>query len=285
LNAVTTAGAVAARGLGAAMAFLGGPAGVVLLAATAIATFSNNAAQAKGPIEGLAEAVGTLGTRALELQKIKLMDKIQEMGNLGGVASNTSARIETLQKNLAEYPNSDKAKEWTRELAEQRAAAEGAGTELVDYRKRVKEIESELSSRTAGRTAPAAQAEPQLIAPTDTGAQDAALKKHQQALEQNVRAVADLERANREAALSGRELAEAQAAASLNEFATPEQIARVKQLAAAIFDKTELVKAAAEEEKRAADLQKAAIAADPRTAAADKYAQDLAATSRSKTSS
>ena len=277
LNAVTTAGAVAARGLGAAMAFLGGPAGVVLLAATAIATFSNNAAQAKGPIEGLAEAVGTLGTRALELQKIKLMDKIQEMGNLGGVASNTSARIETLQKNLAEYPNSDKAKEWTRELAEQRAAAEGAGTELEDYRKRVKEIESELSSRTAGRTAPTGTGDPDLVTPPDTGAQDAALKKHQQALEQNVRAVADLERANREAALSGRELAEAQAAASLNEFATPEQIARVKQLAAAIFDKTELVKAAAEEEKRAADLQKAAIAADPRTAAADKYAQDLAA--------
>lgn len=277
LNAVTSAGTIAARGLGAAMAFLGGPVGVVLLAATAIATFSTNAAQAKGPVEGLAEAVGKLGTRALELQKIQLMEKIQEMGNLGGVASNTSARIESLQKNLAEFPNSAKAKEWTRELAEQRAAAEGAGSELENYRKRVAEIEKELEGRAAGRTTTAGTGEPQLTPPVDTGAEDAALKKRQQMLEQNARAVQDLEQANREAAMSGRELAEAQAAASLNEFATPDQIARVKELAAAIYDKTELVKSAAEEERKAAELQKAAIAADPRTAAADKYAQDLAA--------
>lgn len=275
LNAVVSAGTIAARGLGAAMAFLGGPVGVVLLAAAAIATFSTNAAQAKGPIEGLAEAVGTLGTRALELQKIQLQEKIDQFKALGGVASNSAARIESLQKNLAEFPNSAKAKEWTRELAEQRAAAEAAGGELEDYKKRVDEIQAELEGRKAGRTTPTTP--PELTPTVDTGAEDAAAAKRKQQLEQNAKAVEDLARANEHAALSGRELVEAQAAASLNEFATPEQIARVKQLASAIYDKNELVKAAAEEERKAAELQKAAVAADPRTAAAEKYATDLAA--------
>lgn len=275
LNAVVSAGTIAARGLGAAMAFLGGPVGVVLLAAAAIATFSTNAAEARGPIENLAEAVGTLGTRALELQKIQLQEKIDQFKDLGGVASNSAARIETLQKNLTEFPNSAKAKEWTRELAEQRAAAEAAGGELESYKKRMDEIQSELEGRKAGRTP--SSTPPELTPTTDTGAEDAAAAKRKQQLEQNAKAVEDLARANEHAALSGRELAEAQAAASLNEFATPEQIARVKQLASAIYDKNELVKAAAEEERKAAEMQKAAVAADPRTAAAEKYATDLAA--------
>lgn len=275
LNAVTTAGTVAARGLGAALSFLGGPAGIVLLVASAIATFSNNAAAAKAPVEGLAEAVGTLGTRALELQKIQLMDKIQQMGDLGGAASNSAARIETLKKNLEEFPQSPKAAKWTRELAEQEAAAESAGTELTKYHQRVKEIEAELGNRKAGVSAPSG--EPTLEPTIDSGAADAAAKKTAQAMEQNAKAVEDLARANREASLSGAELAQSMALASLNEFATPDQIARVKQLSQAIYDKNQLVKTAAEEEKKAAELQKAAIAADPRTAAAEKYAQDLAA--------
>lgn len=275
LNAVTTAGAVAARGLGAAMSFLGGPVGVVLLAATAIAAFSNNAAAAKGPVEGLAEAVGTLGTRALELQKIQLMEKIQQMGDLGGAASNSAARIETLQKNLAEFPNSAKAKEWNRELVEQRAAAEAAGGELAKFQQRVKDVDQELANRKAGIPTPSG--DPALTPAADPAADDSAAKKRAQAIEQNAEAVRDLEQANKQAAMSGVELAQSMALASLNEFATPDQIARVKQLSQAIYDKNELVKAAAEEEKKAAALQKAAIAADPRTAAADKYAMDLAA--------
>jgi hypothetical protein len=106
------------------MALLGGPGGLLLLAAAAIFTFSKNAADAKAPVDNLAEAVGTLGTRALELQKIQLMEKIQQMGDLGGAASNSAARIESLQKNLKEFPKSAKAEEWNRELIEQRAAAE-----------------------------------------------------------------------------------------------------------------------------------------------------------------
>lgn len=281
LNAITTAGAVAARGLGAAMGLLGGPGGVILLVAAAIATFGTNADAAKGPVEGLAEAVGTLGTRALELQKIQLAEKIQQMGDLGGAASNSAARIETLQKNLAEFPNSAKAAEWTRQLAEQRAAAEAAGGELGKYQQRVKEIETELANRAAGRNAPSGT--PELTTPVDTDASEAAAKKLAQAMEQNAKAVEDLDLANRQASMSGAELAQSMALASLNEFATPEQIARVKQLSQAIYDKNELVKAAAEEEKKAEALRKATVAADPRTAAADKYAMDLAAYQEFKT--
>lgn len=274
LNAVTTAGAVAARGLGAAMGLLGGPGGLILLAAAAIFTFGQNSENAKAPVDNLAEAVGNLGTRALELQKIQLMDKIQQMGDLGGVASNSAAQIETLQKNLKEFPKSAKAEEWTRQLAEQRAVAEAAGSELEKYKTRIQDVDKELANRANG-IKPTAPTEPTLNPTSDPAKEDAAAKKRQSLLDANVKAVKDLEQAQKEAALSGYELAEAQNLANLNPLATPEQIANVKKLSRAIFDQTELVKNAAEEEKNAEAMRKAATAADPRTAAADKYKTDL----------
>lgn len=274
LNAVTTAGAVAARGLGAAMALLGGPGGLILLAAAAIFTFGQNSKDAKAPVDNLAEAVGNLGTRALELQKIQLMDKIQQMGDLGGVASNSAARIESLQKNLKEFPKSAKVDEWTRDLAEQQATAEAARSELEKYKNRIVDVEKELANRGKGLP-PSKPGDPDLITPPDTSKEDAAAKKRQSLLDANVTAIKELEQAQKEAALSGYELAEAQNLAQLNPLATPEQIANVKKLSRAIFDQAELVKNAAEEEKNAAAMRKAATAADPRTAAADKYATDL----------
>lgn len=276
LNAITTAGTIAMRGLGAAMALLGGPGGLLLLAAAAIYQFGFNSKQAEQPVLDLAKAVGELGTRALELQKIQLMEKVAQMGQLGEAASNSAARIETLQKNLKEFPKSAKAAEWTRDLAEQRAAAEAAGTELQTYQKRIAEVDKELANRAAGVTAKPA-GEPTLITPPDTKGEEAAAKKRKTLMEANVKAVKDLQQAEKEASLSAYELAEAQGLASLNKYATPEQIQQVKDLTRAIYDKAELVKSAAAEEAAALAMQKAATAADPRTAAADKYKTDLEA--------
>lgn len=275
LNAVTTAGAVAARGLGVAMGLLGGPAGLILLAAAAVFTFSQRTAEAKKPIDGMTESVIKLGTAALQLQKIQLMDKIQQMGQLGETASNSAARIETLQKNLKEFPNSAKAEDWKRELVEQRAAAEAAGGELQKYQQRVKDVEKELANRALGLPSEDPNKPPELVTPPDPSAAEAAAKKRKTLLEANVKALKELSESEKEAALSGYDLAESQNLAKMNNLATPEQIAKVKELTRAIFDKNELVKAAAEEEKNAAALQKAATAADPRTAAADKYKTDL----------
>lgn len=273
LNAVTTAGAVAARGLGVAMGLLGGPGGLILLAAAAVFSFSQRTEEAKKPVDNLAESVIKLGTAALELQKIQLQQKIDEFKDLGGVASNSSARIEYLTKNLKEFPNSAKAGEWTRELAEQKAVAEAAGGELESYKKRIAEVNTELANRALGL--PSTPEEPTLVTPPDPSAAEAAAKKRKTLLDENVKALKDLSEAEKEAALSGYELAESQNLSKLNSLATPEQIAQVKELTRAIFDKNELVKAAAEEEQKAAAMQKAAIAADPRTAAADKYKTDL----------
>ena len=274
LNAVTSAGVVAMRGMGVVMGALGGPAGLILLAAAAIYSFAKSTNGAKAPVDNLAESVGTLGTRALELQKIQLMEKIQQMGDLGGAASNAGARIETLQKNLKEFPNGAKAEEWTRELAEQRAAAEAAGGELSKYQQRVEDVNKELANRKLGLPSNPTK-DPEIVTPPDPAALESATKKQQTLVEANVKAIKTLSEAEKEAALSGYELAESQNLSQLNSLATPEQIANVKALTRAIYDKNELVKAAAEEEKNAAALQKAATAADPRTAAADKYKTDL----------
>lgn len=278
LNAVTTAGTIAMRGLGVAMGLLGGPGGLLLLAAAAIYTFGSNSRDAEKPVQDLAKAVGELGTKALELQKIQLMDKIEQMGQLGQAASNSAARIETLQKNLKEFPNSAKAEEWRRDLAAQEAAAEGAGSELENYKKRVQDVDKELAKRkTSFGTQMGGTVEPDLVAPPDASKEEAAAKKRQTLLDANVKAIKNLAQAQKEASLSGYELAESQALANLNKLATPQQIQQVKDMTRAIYDQNELVEAAAAEQEKAAAMKKAATAADPRTAATDKYTSDLAA--------
>lgn len=275
LNAIAGAGTVVMRGLGAVMGLLGGPAGIILLAAAAVYQFGSKAREAEKPVKDLAAAVGDLGTKALELQRIQLQDKIDNFKQLGGVASNAGARIETLQKNLKEFPKSENAEAWRRELAEQAATAETAGTELDAYKKRMVEVNKELENR--GKGLPTTTADPVLNTPVDLSAQESAAKKKQRLLEANAKAVKDLAQANVEASLSEEQLAQAQNLAKLNQYATPEQVAQVKALSQAIWDKAEIVKNAAAEEQKAETLRKGAIAADPRTAVADKYKTDLAA--------
>ncbi|AQS50720.1 hypothetical protein PAEH1_02620 [Paenalcaligenes hominis] len=62
------------------------------------------------------------------------------------------------------------------------------------------------------------------------------LKESEQAAKENKKAVADLSEELRLATLEGKALAEAQALSKLNKFATPDDIARVKALAGAIYE-------------------------------------------------
>lgn len=70
-------------------------------------------------------------------------------------------------------------------------------------------------------------------------AQAKAAEEAQKGFESNADAIASLEQQLMLAALSGKELAQAQAMLSLNEYATDEQIAKVQELAAALYDAQE----------------------------------------------
>jgi tape measure domain-containing protein len=149
VRAATTMGVatVAANGLRTAMAFLGGPAGVILLAATAIYTFAKSSADAKPSVDLLSESISDLGDATLKLRRVQIQDKLAELEGAGGAAMATGASVEYLKKQLAQFPNSAKAEEWTRRIVEQEAAAEAAGAELAQYRARLKEVDDALALR------------------------------------------------------------------------------------------------------------------------------------------
>jgi tape measure domain-containing protein len=149
-NAAARIGATVMAGLRTAMGFLGGPAGVIFLAAGALAMFATSSTEAKPPVDLLTGSINALGDATLRLQAIQIADKLEELKGLGATAATSGASVEYLQRQLAEFPNSAKADDWRRSLAEQQAAAEGAGTELGNYQKRLTEINAELDRRKTG---------------------------------------------------------------------------------------------------------------------------------------
>lgn len=190
-NAITTAGTVAMNGLRTAMGFLGGPAGVIFLAATAIYTFATKANEAKPPVDLLTEAVNSLGDAAIRLQRIEIQKKLDELKGAGGAAMASSASIEYLKKQLAEFPNSEKADEWRQRLLEQEAAAEGAGDELKTYQDRLKALDDEMARRGKGGTRGDGADKPNLTppAPPKPTDEEKAQEKAEKALQKKIDAL------------------------------------------------------------------------------------------------
>lgn len=159
LNTAMTAGTVVANGLRSAMALLGGPAGVILLAAGALYTFASNARDAKPPVDLLTEAVNDLGDATLRALRADLLTKIEtESSGAAGELTALNARVETLRNNLQRYPNSAKAQEWREELGLTAEKALVADEALEKYRKRLQAVDEEIGKRSAA---------PELIEPED----------------------------------------------------------------------------------------------------------------------
>lgn len=149
LNSAMRVGTIVAGGLRSAMALLGGPAGVVLLAAGALYTFASNARDAKQPVDLLTESVNDLGDATLRALRADLLTKIEtESSGAAGELTALNARVETLRDNLSRYPNSAKAQEWREELERTAEKALIADEALEKYRKRLRAVDEEIAKRS-----------------------------------------------------------------------------------------------------------------------------------------
>lgn len=233
-NRVATVGAMVMGRLRSAMAFLGGPAGVILLASTALYTFARSAQEAKPPIDYLSESVNELHDATLALRETQLSEIIDDF-QVGPSSSLqiTNARLETLRKNLEEFPNSKMAEQWRREIEEQSSAAGEASIQIEEYRKQLARIQEERARRAAGgeRGDSVELTPPEL----DSGAKKAA-EELRRAQEQNASTLNDLAQELALANLNGRELAQTQAVLGLNSYATQGDIDSVRALAGAVYD-------------------------------------------------
>lgn len=149
LNSAMRVGTIVAGGLRSAMALLGGPAGVVLLAAGALYTFASNARDAKPPVDLLTESINDLGDATLRALRADLLTKIEtESHGAAGELTALNARVETLRDNLSRFPNSAKAQEWREELEVTAEKALIADEALEKYRKRLRAVDEEIGKRS-----------------------------------------------------------------------------------------------------------------------------------------
>lgn len=304
MAAISSGATVVMNGLKTAMAFLGGPIGVAMLAALAIYQFGIKSEEAAPKADLLTQSIDEMGNAMLKLNRIKVAERIEELKGAGQAAMVSGAQIETLKKNIAEFPSSPKLAEWTRQLAESEGASETANAELEALRKRMQAIDDEVNKRAgekpnqpayktneadqkvidnlkeqralaglAGEARARLAAEQKLsIGATDlekkavgdlaveiykleqakkdgkeadkdaakeeTKAAKEKKKEAEEALkntEENTKAVTDYAVSIGMAAMKGEDLARAQAAAKLNKFATPQDVATMDALAKAMF--------------------------------------------------
>lgn len=292
-----TATARAGTGL---LAVLGGPIGIIALAASAAAgfvLFGNNAQNAAGKMDQLAVSIDKVGKAQLELRRQQAAEGIIQLEKN---AREAASSVQALEKDLTalsdgRYGNgvpTEGLDNVRKTLVEQKAAQEAANEELARGRDIQKQITDELERRAkapSGGSGPTPQADPEVAKKLasmreelelskltgDARARLAAIQKLganataeeraeaeklasaiyklengrkvgaaeqkksaaelAQANKENKKTIDDLTQSLAESALKGEELALAKARASLNSFATPEDIANVERLASALW--------------------------------------------------
>lgn len=145
-GAITAAGA-AARVASAAMALLGGPLGVVLIAASALTYFATRASEAEKESEALDARINKLAGSFDNLTVAQARSAIQDYSTKLAEATFTmetaEAKAFTLRRNLEQFPNSAKAEQWARDLVTAEGAvddARGAVDEINESLRRLNEL-------------------------------------------------------------------------------------------------------------------------------------------------
>lgn len=291
-----TATARAGTGL---LAVLGGPIGIIALAASAAAgfvLFGNNAQNAAGKMDQLAVSIDKVGKAQLDLRRQQAAEGIIQLEKN---AREAATSVQALERDLSDLEaarmsgkNIEGLDNVRKTLVEQKAAQEAANEELARGRDIQKQITDELERRAkapSGGSGPTPQADPEVAKKLasmreelelskltgDARARLAAIQKLganataeeraeaeklasaiyklengrkigaaeqkksaaelAQANKENKKTIDDLTQSLAESALKGEELALAKARASLNTFATPEDVANVERLARALW--------------------------------------------------
>lgn len=308
---------MAANGLRTALAFLGGPAGLILLVGAAFLTMGRNAKMASSDIQELISSVETLGTRTLEFRRIELEKSLAQQEKAAARAAKIfeqvsaevyyGARGQEIMASRTAKAGKDleeataKAQEYrdalasiNRELERRASGADvgpqlppgwtppnqtggtgGTGTELSEFQKLEQSLKNqiELAKRTGLARAELAALQRLGADATDeeraritelvgelhqleeaTKAAEKAeaerLKSSEEArraAEDNAAVLAGLREQLYQTTLNAEELAMRQAELALNSYATPDQVAEVRALAAELYAAQQ---AAAELERR-----------------------------------
>lgn len=283
---------MAVNGLRTALMFLGGPAGLILMAASAIAIFGSNAKNAAPDVESLTDRIRELRDATLRYNFSKITDSLSQLRE---EARQTELGMEAIQRRI---DGGERGQARLRRELEEMAAHHDTLTESIERTEAArKALAGEIGRRARGGQR---GDEPVNIDSTGTEGETRSQQKYIESLrdrlaleqkvglarkkleaiqrlgadatkeekdeaqylvtqlhaleqqlektkgiEKNAEAIAELEERLKQASMNSAELAQRQAELSLNEYATPEQIEQIRQVALALQqagDKAERVK-------------------------------------------
>lgn len=177
-TAATTRGALAMRALGSAMTFLGGPAGVVLLAAAAIYYFASGAKTAKVEVDALTGSLDNLTFSQLQRTAGEVQEKIADLNvELAKARSNVNSKFKAVWETDEGFKQ---------RMNDNQAAVDDTSAALEQAKKRLEELaDAQKKLSTPKAQAPDKDPEKKALVVSDTseeGQKALALMKDQLAL-------------------------------------------------------------------------------------------------------
>ena len=158
LNGVMTIGTATANGFRTAMSFLGGPAGVVLLAVTALYAFGGAAKDTRIPVDQLTKSISSLKNEQLALEEVNLRQSIagqeKALSVLGAQAEYASREFKKLSE--AGGVTEKMSQSYKDGVTKQSAAIQQASDDLAAHKKRLEEVNSALAARPKDYVPPVA---------------------------------------------------------------------------------------------------------------------------------
>lgn len=222
-NAAATRGTIAINGLKGAMAFLGGPAGVVLLAAAAIYYFASGAKTAKVEVDALTGSLDNLTFSQLQRTAGEVQEKIAGLNvELAKARSNANSKFKAVWETDEGFKQ---------RMNDNQAAVDDASAALGQAKKRLEELaDAQKKLSTPKAQAPDKDPEKKDAIVSDTS-------------EEGQKALANLEKQKALAKLTGKAKAELQAIQALGDTATEKEKIKAAELGAEIYKLEEATKA------------------------------------------
>lgn len=164
MAAATTLSTAAMGGLRAVMGFLGGPAGIILLVAGALATFALRAREASPPVDELTASVADLGDQMLALRQIQIQEKIDELEK---AAEQMQRNVDWSDRMVEQQQSGAASQKFIKRTQEERAALEKTRSEIEALTKAYA-ANAEEQERRAGGSKSGASGGRTLVEPTET---------------------------------------------------------------------------------------------------------------------
>lgn len=236
-NGAATRGIVVMNGLKGAMAFLGGPAGVILLAVAALYTFGGAVKNAALDTDKLTGSIQSLRNAQLAVLKDDLEDSISKQEKALRVTGEQASWAAEQYDKLKEsgHLTEEMQKSYGKTVNKNSASIEKANDDLAAHKKRLEEVNTALSARPKDYTPPVAGQAPD----KDPTKKDAVVSDTS---EEGQKALANLEKQKALAKLTGKAKAELQAIQALGDTATEKEKIKAAELGAEIYKLEEATK-------------------------------------------